>query len=384
MDPLVFMIGNARGVPYPQGGFELVWLFMPNYICAFLAVVPAKVIHGLGRGMARARELGSYRLEGKLGSGGMGDVYRATHRQLVRPAAIKLIRPEVLGASSPAAAEVIVARFKREARAAANLRSPNTIQLYDFGTTSDGALYYVMELLEGLNLQEMIERFGPLPPARVVHFLRQACLSLGEAHERGLVHRDIKPSNLVAARLGLVVDHLKILDFCLVKAAPEHDAGLTNLTSPDVTTGTPAFMSPEMALGDAPVDRRSDIYALGCVAYWLLTGRTVFEGATPVAMLMAHVREEPVPPSERTELEVPIGLDRVVLSCLEKDPEKRPQSTMEIYESLCCLPVSPWNSVTALEWWRLHLPDHVRLGEATPLTGPPVLLVEPDLMAPTI
>jgi serine/threonine-protein kinase len=143
-------------------------------------------------------------------------------------------------------------------------------------------------------------------------------------------------------------------------------------------------MSPEMALGDAPVDRRSDIYALGCVAYWLLTGRTVFEGATPVAMLMAHVRDEPVPPSQRTELEVPADLDRVVLSCLEKDPAKRPQSTLEIYESLCCLPVSPWNSVTALEWWRLHLPDHVRTNETTPLTGPPVLLVEPDVMMPTI
>lgn len=381
MDPLMYVALIASQGAGVADGFELTWMFMPNYLCALLAVVPAKVIRTLGQRVSRARELGSYRLEGKLGTGGMGDVYRATHRLLARPAAIKLIRPEVLGASTPEAAEIIVERFKREARAAANLRSPNTIELYDFGTTADGALYYVMELLEGLNLQEMVERFGPLPPARAVHFLRQACLSLGEAHDRGLVHRDIKPSNLVAARLGLGVDHLKILDFGLVKADPDHASGSTLLTSPNVTTGTPAFMSPEMALGDAPVDRRADIYALGCVGYWLLTGRNVFEGPTPVAVLMAHVREQPVPPSRRSELDVPPELDDVILACLAKRPEDRPSNAMDIYEALCCLPVAPWNSTTALEWWSLHLPELVRTGPTTPLSGPTPVLVEPDLVA---
>ncbi|MGD8495824.1 MAG: serine/threonine-protein kinase [Gemmatimonadales bacterium] len=381
MDPLVYVVQKALGNGLDQDGYVLTWLFLPNYLTAFLAVVPAKVIRTLGQRVTRARELGSYRLEGKLGAGGMGDVYRATHRLLARPAAIKLIRPEVLGAATDEAAAVVVERFKREARAAAALRSPNTIELYDFGTTADGTLYYVMELLEGLDLQEMVERFGPLPPARAVHFLRQACLSLGEAHDRGLVHRDIKPSNLVAARLGLGVDHLKILDFGLVKLDPDHGGEQSHLTSPEVTTGTPAFMSPEMALGDAPVDRRADLYALGCVGYWLLTGRTVFEGATPVAMLMAHVREEPVPPSRRSELEIPPELDDVILSCLAKRPEDRPDTAMEIYEALCCLPVSPWNSTTALHWWSLHLPELVRKDPAAPLAGTGPVLVEPDLVA---
>lgn len=382
MDPLVYLIGTTRGVAFALDGFTLTWTFLPNYACALIAVVPARVIRSLGQRVSRARELGSYRLEEKLGVGGMGEVYRATHRMLARPAAIKLIRPEVLGASTPEGAAVIVERFKREARAAANLRSPNTIELYDFGTTSDGALYYVMELLEGLNLQEMVDRFGPLAPARAVHFMRQACLSLGEAHERGLVHRDIKPANLVAARLGLVVDQLKILDFGLVKATTEHSEESMQLTSPNVTTGTPAFMSPEMALGDAPVDRRADIYALGCVVYWLLTGRTVFEGASPVAILMAHVRDEPVPPSQLSELDIPPELDEVILACLEKDPEKRPNTAMELYSSLCCIPVPPWNSATALEWWKLHLPELMVDKDGTQITEPIAVLVEPDQVAP--
>lgn len=382
MDPLVYLIGMTRGVAFSLDGFQLVWTFLPNYACALIAVVPARVIRSLGQRVTRARELGSYRLEEKLGVGGMGEVYRATHRMLARPAAIKLIRPEVLGASTPEGAAVIVERFKREARAAANLRSPNTIELYDFGTMADGSLYYVMELLEGLNLQEMVDRFGPLEPARVVHFMRQACLSLGEAHERGLIHRDIKPANLVAARLGLVVDQLKILDFGLVKATSEHSAESMQLTSPNVTTGTPAFMSPEMALGDAPVDRRADIYALGCVAYWLLTGRTVFEGASPVAILMAHVRDKPVPPSELSELDIPPELDEVILACLEKDPEDRPNTAMELYSSLCCIPVPPWNSATALEWWKLHLPELMVQDDVTPLSGPVPVLLEPDMDTP--
>lgn len=384
MDPLIYLVGMTRGVAFTLDGFALTWTFLPNYACALIAVVPARVIGSLGQHVSRARELGSYRLEEKLGVGGMGEVYRATHRLLARPAAIKLIRPEVLGASTPEAAAVIIERFKREARAAANLRSPNTIELYDFGTTADGTLYYVMELLEGLNLQEMVDRFGPLAPARAVHFMRQACLSLGEAHERGLVHRDIKPANLVAARLGLVVDQLKILDFGLVKAVSDHSKESMQLTSPNVTTGTPAFMSPEMALGDAPVDRRADIYALGCVVYWLLTGRTVFEGASPVAILMAHVRDDPVPPSQLSELDIPPELDEVILACLEKDPEDRPNTAMELYSSLCCIPVPPWNSTTALEWWKLHLPELMLDKDATQITEPIAILVEPDLVSPDI
>jgi len=366
MDPVGMLIGLGRGVAYPLSSFDLAWLFLPNYVCALLAVVPAHVIRGLGRQVSRARELGSYRLVERLGHGGMGEVHRATHRMLARPAAIKLIRPEVLGAGSPEAANIIVERFRREAEAAATLRSPHTIELYDFGLTDDGTFYYVMELLEGLNLQELVERFGPVPVERAVHLLRQACLSLAEAHDRGLVHRDIKPSNLVTSRMGLTVDFLKILDFGLVKAQRPDGRDQILLTSPDVTTGTPAFMSPELAVGDRPVDRRADIYALGCVAYWLLTGQFVFDGANSVAVLMRHVQDEPLAPSARSELPVPPEMDALVLACLAKDPAERPQDALELARRLADFPLSDaWTDERALDWWRLHLPELFPDGPAT-------------------
>lgn len=362
MDPVWYAIGLQRGLAYGLGGYELLWAFAPNYVCAFLAVVPAKVIRGLGRRVSQQRELGSYRLGELVGRGGMGDVYRATHRLLARPAAIKLVRPEVLGENGSGEASVVGERFRREAHAAANLRSPHTIELYDFGVTDDGSLYYVMELLEGLNLEELVKRFGPLPEARAVHLLKQACLSLGEAHDRGLVHRDIKPSNLVASRMGLAVDFVKVLDFGLVKQAAGAGGDQTHLTSPDVTTGTPAFMAPEVALGNRPVDGRADIYALGCVAYWLLTGRTVFQAPTPVAMLMAHVQDEPVAPSRLSELPISRALDEVILDCLAKDPDDRPPDAATLYRRLSELALAdPWNRDRAVQWWRLHLPELFRV-----------------------
>jgi serine/threonine-protein kinase len=357
MDPLWFWIGVQRGVEYGLGGYELLWAFMPNYVCALLAVIPAKVIRGLGRRVSRARELGAYKVGELLGQGGMGDVYRATHRLLARPAAIKLIRPEALG-GSPDSGSVVVERFRREARSAANLRSPHTIELYDFGVSDDGNLYYVMELLEGLNLQELVDRFGPVSAARAIHLLKQVCLSLGEAHDEGLVHRDIKPSNLVACRMGMDVDFVKVLDFGLVKMPSEEGKTQANLTSPNVTTGTPAFMAPEVALGNRPVDRRADLYAVGCVAYWLLTGRTPFEAPTPVAMLVQQVQEDPVPPSLASEVSIPPELDRLVLDCLAKNRDDRPADAVVLYRLLAECPVpDPWDRERAAEWWTLHLAD---------------------------
>jgi serine/threonine-protein kinase len=257
-----------------------------------------------------------------------------------------------------ASGSVVVERFRREAHAAANLRSPHTIELYDFGESDDGSLYYVMELLEGLNLQELVDRFGPVPPARTIHLLKQACLSLGEAHQRGLVHRDIKPSNLVACRMGLAVDFVKVLDFGLVKMASEEGAERVNLTSPNVTTGTPAFMAPEVALGNQAVDGRADLYALGCVGYWLLTGRTPFEAPTAVAMLMKHVQDAPLPPSRLAEFEIPAELDRIILDCLAKEPAGRPADAAALYRRLSDCPVpDPWDRDRAVEWWGLHLSD---------------------------
>jgi serine/threonine-protein kinase len=368
MDPIMYGVSIARGNVYDMTSFELLWTFMPNYLCAVLAVVPATVIRGLGKRVSRERELGSYQVGDRIGHGGMGDVYRATHRLLARPAAIKLIRPEALGAEGPDRAQVVIERFRREARAAASLKCPHTIELYDFGTADDGTFYFVMELLNGLDLRELVGRYGPLGTPRTVHFLKQACLSLAEAHERGLVHRDIKPSNLVACRMGVSVDYMKVLDFGLVKSANDEDSVARDLTSPDVTTGTPAYMAPEIAVGDRPVDHRADLYALGCVAFWMLTGRDVFEGATPIAVLTKHVRDVPPLPSSLSETSIPPQLDQVVLDCMAKDPAERPESALDLLGRLNALPVERWSAEAAREWWQLHLPERMMEGwESAPV-----------------
>jgi len=225
-----------------------------------------------------------------------------------------------------------------------------------------------MELLNGLDLRELVARYGPLGAPRTVHLLKQACLSLAEAHDRGLVHRDIKPSNLVACRMGVSVDYMKVLDFGLVKSANDEDSVGRDLTSPDVTTGTPAYMAPEIAVGDRPVDHRADLYALGCVAFWMLTGRDVFEGATPIAVLTKHVRDIPPLPSSLSETSIPPQLDRVVLDCMAKDPAERPESAIDLLGRLEALPVERWGAEAAREWWQLHLPERMTEGwESAPV-----------------
>ena len=371
MDPLWLGVAALRGVPIENASaYTAIWYVLPNYISVALAVLSSHLITGLGRKVNQARELGAYQLEEMIGKGGMGEVYRAHHRLLARPSAIKLIRPEALGAGAPSANNVMVQRFKREAQAAASLRSPHTISLYDFGVTNDGTFYYVMELLEGADLDTLVRRFGPVPAGRAIFLLRHACHSLGEAHARGMIHRDIKPSNIHTCRLGLNVDFVKVLDFGLVKtnaAAGRHE---TLLTSPEVTTGTPAYMAPEMALGDA-VDHRADIYALGCVGYWLLTGRLVFEAETPVKMMLQHIQNTPEPPSRLSELEIPRELDEVLLACLAKSPGDRPDDTMELARRLAQIPArDPWTKERAEEWWDTHLPasaPRTVLREETPV-----------------
>ena len=270
--------------------------------------------------------LGLYRLMEKLGEGGMGEVWRARHQLLARPCAVKVIRPERLGESNR---EKTIERFRLEARTIARLSSPNTVRLFDFGVTDTGSFYFVMELLEGLDLASLVQRFGPLPAERVVVVLRQACRSLGEAHAAGLLHRDIKPHNLFLCRLGLDFDVVKVLDFGLVKSLREANA---NLTADGILTGTPAYMPPERVQG-GDADERSDIYALGCVAYWMLTGQTVFAGE-PMAMMLHHVRTAPQPPSKSAPGPVPQRLEEIVLACLEKSPELRPQSAMDLWHQL--------------------------------------------------
>jgi serine/threonine protein kinase len=366
-EPLALVLSHLRGVQVHTSPFYMLWDFVPTYISAFLVVIPVKIIHRLGQQVRRARELGSYRLEEPLGKGGMGEVFRATHQMLARPAAVKLIRSEILGSSTPAAARVITERFRREAEAAASLRSPHTINLYDFGVSQDGTFFLVMELLDGLDLETLIERFGPVPPERAVYLLGQVCASLAEAHARGLVHRDIKPSNIFTCRMGLDVDFVKVLDFGLVKGIGEGNREATMLTAPDSTTGTPAYIAPEMVRGDRVADHRVDIYMVGCVGYWLLTGRLVFQAPNAIQMMYQHANATPVAPSQRSEIEIPAALDRVILSCLAKFPEDRPQSAGELAQLLsAAIGTSNWSEECAHRWWGLHHPSPSAVQPADP------------------
>ena len=298
--------------------------------------------------------VGSYRLVQRLGSGGMGEVWLGKHQLLARPAAIKLIRSEL---SAGPQHDRLVQRFRREAQVTANLRSSHTVELYDFGTNDNGSFYYVMEYLPGMDLKDMVDRFGPLPPERVVMLLAQACLSLSEAHEHGLVHRDIKPANLFITRLGPEYDYLKVLDFGLVQGEAGDES--THLTVQGFVHGTPAFMSPERSL-EQEVDGRSDLYSLGCVAFWLLTGRPVFESSNSSATLLAHAQTPPRPPSAVAKNRIPKELDAVVLHCLEKSPSKRPVSAFDLWEDLQGVPLkTPWTQHRARQWWLDNAPERL-------------------------
>jgi hypothetical protein len=355
MDPLGMVIAQAVG-HYRFGPLRNAFIMhYPSYLLLGVAVVISHVVTRLGKQVAKEREMGSYRVGELLGGGGMGQVYKATHRMLARPAAIKLIHPEVLAAQDRKSAGLAVARFRREAEAAARLRSPHTVELYDFGVTEDGTLYFVMELLEGMDLESLVKREGPLPQKRVIHILRQVCESLEEAHVFGLVHRDIKPANIHVGRVGLRHDFVKVLDFGLVKSIAPAGGEDSMATAAGLTPGTPAYMAPEMALGES-VDGRADLYALGCVAYYLLTGQLVFEAANGLQMIAKHIQETPVPPSQRSELDVAPELDRVVLACLAKRPDDRPESATELDRLLAEIEIEPWSEEEATRWWRTHQP----------------------------
>ena len=340
--------------PHPQQ-FFFTFVF-PYVLVVVMAYVAARVVYSLGSEVRRARELGSYQLVERLGQGGMGEVWRARHRLLARPAAIKLIRPSLVEGRS-AISDEIQHRFQREAEAIASLRSPHTVELFDFGVADDGAFYYVMELLDGLDAETLVKRTGPLPAGRVIHVLRQICHSLSEASTRGLVHRDIKPANIFLCRYGEEHDFVKVLDFGLVKATQASAAMGPGLTQEMAVHGTPAFIAPEQALAASTVDGRADIYATGCVAYWLLTGRLVFTGATPMALVMQHLQTTPTAPSAHTELPVPRALDELVLACLAKDPAARPQSAKELSLRLAAIEgAGPWTEEQARTWWTTHQP----------------------------
>jgi serine/threonine-protein kinase len=292
----------------------------------------------------------------------MGEVWRAQHRMLARPAAIKLIRPEVLGARDPERRNVMVRRFEREAQATALMRSVHTLELYDFGVTDDGTFYYVMELLEGSNLAELVERFGPVPAERAVHFLRQVCDSLGEAHEAGLIHRDIKPANIMLVVRGGIHDVPKVLDFGLVKEI-DRDRDLA-LTDDDMVMGTPLYMAPEMIRGEGVIDGRTDLYAVGAVAYYLLTGTHVFSGKSVIDVCSRHLSDPPEPPSTRLGEPVDPDLEALILACLAKDPADRPASASAAAQRLATCDVTPWTETDAARWWSDHRAGERRAADA--------------------
>ena len=361
MGPAGLALGAAithQAWPKP---YLLLLLWLPNFIAAGITVFVSTLTHRLGTDVTRARRLGSYRLVEKLGEGGMGEVWRAKHRSLIRPAAVKVLRPDLLGDFTALELDGVMRRFRREVQATALLQSPHTVAIYDFGRSDDGSLYYVMELLRGIDLDNLVKLAGPQPAERVIHILGQVCHSLADAHRFGLVHRDVKPGNIHLCVLGLDVDFVKVLDFGLVKNMRGRGV---ELTMAGQVQGTPAYVAPEAALG-AGVDARADIYGLGCVAYYLLTGALVFPGDSAMAQLSAHARTPPERPSRRTELLIPPALDELVLACLEKDPAARPTSALEVAARLAKIPVvSPWTRERAERWWRVHMPPALRVADA--------------------
>ncbi|MAC27475.1 MAG: serine/threonine protein kinase [Sandaracinus sp.] len=339
----------------------------PSYVVTwglgFTAVgaVTSAVIYGLQARVRAALRLGQYHLTRKLGEGGMGVVYLAEHVLLKRETAVKVLPPEKAGLDA-------IARFEREVVHTSRLAHPNTVQIYDYGRTPQGLFYYAMEYLQGLTLEELVAEDGPQPPARVVHLLRQAAAALAEAHGRGLVHRDVKPANLMVCHRGGVPDMLKVLDFGLVKelATASKDPSLSQAGA---LAGTPLYLAPEAIRGDA-LDGRADLYALGAVAYYLLTGEPVFEGTTTVEICAAHLHREPAPPSERVP-EIPDALEGLVLQLLAKDPTERPADGAALVRELDALQLAGWDADARVAWWEARgaLVRRLRAGEAPASTN---------------
>jgi serine/threonine-protein kinase len=318
---------------------DLVYIF----VSAGLAIYGAHVLNGLRSELHTARRFGQYQLGRRLGTGGMGEVYLAEHQMLKRPCALKLIRPDA--STNP----IALARFEREVQSAARLSHPNTVEIFDYGHSSDGTFYYVMEFLPGLSLEELVKQFGPVPPGRLVYLLRQVCAGLAEAHSLGLVHRDLKPGNIYVALRGGESDVAKVLDFGLVKLT--HDPTAPQLTADQTVSGTPLYMSPEQARGESELDHRCDMYSLGAIAYFALTGQPPFVGDTAMSIMIAHVRDPVVPPS-KLRPDLPGDVEEVILKSLAKNPDDRYSDVKAMGKALAeCSCASEWDAERADGWW---------------------------------
>jgi serine/threonine protein kinase len=312
----------------------------------------------LRKQVRRAMRLGQYELEHKIGEGGMGEVYRARHAMLKRPTAVKLLRRE-------RTSSVVLKRFEREVRLTAKLTHPNIVTVFDYGRTPDGQFYYAMELLEGATLDEAVAVSGALPPSRAIHVLRQVASALREAHDHGLIHRDIKPSNVIIDDN----DHAKLLDFGLVKQLDS--PGDAHLTGDRNLTGTPLYMAPEMIRSPERVDRRSDIYALGALGYYLVCGEHVFGSGSLIEVCSGHLHDAPRRPSERLGEPLPVDLEELLLACLDKDPAGRPQCADEIIDRLDgCIDATRWDEHRAAAWWSRHGAAVNSRHRPQPLDGP--------------
>jgi serine/threonine-protein kinase len=317
-----------------------------------MAAAFSQTIYGLRKAVSDVRRLGQYTLEEKLGEGGMGVVYRASHAMLRRPTAIKLLLPDRSGKDA-------LTRFEREVQRTAMLTHPNTVTVYDYGRTTDGIFYYAMELLEGATLDELVEVDGPQPEERVIHLLEQAAASLAEAHAAGLIHRDVKPGNILVVDRGGLSDLVKVVDFGLVKDVGLNARGEATtdvaLTMADAITGTPLYIAPETITAPETVDARADLYALGAVGYWLLTGTHVFGGRSILEVCGHHLHSVPEAPSARLGAPVASDLEAVILACLAKRPEDRPASAHVLRERLAaCAAAGRWTNARAAQWWALH------------------------------
>lgn len=323
---------------------DLTGVLLTFLLTAAGGVIGVNKIDTLRREALRAKRLGQYRLVKRLGRGGMGDIFLAEHEMLKRPCVVKLIRPDRVND------EKTLARFQREVQATARLSHWNTVEVLDYGRTEDGTFYYVMEYLPGMSLAEMVKMHGPLPPGRAVYLLLQVCDALREAHQAGLVHRDVKPENIVIAQRGGVYDVAKILDFGLVEPITEKHK--PHRTSEGFIAGSPLFFAPEQAAGSDVSDPRSDIYSLGAVTYYMLTGRPPFLRGSVMELMDAHIREQPVPPSQHNPA-VPRDIEDVIHKCLAKDPADRFQDMNELAQSLSkCEAAGHWSRDQAAQWWQ--------------------------------